>query len=311
MFLKEGVLTFWISRSLKIGVVLPDATNEPEPVPEPDRTRRFAVMIDDHPAAWPQSGLEEAEEIWQLLVEGGITRLLAVYQNGHAEKIGPVRSARPYYIDLAREYDAVFVHVGGSDESLALLRSGEGGLDDADQFRYGAAFWRDPSGAAPHNTYTSAERLRALLEARGWRTESGVIPASIRSETHPPGVPAAEIEVRHANGSRAALFRWNAETSSYDRVGHPQSPATVVVMELDAVPGKDPRGLGLLSMRREGTGRAVVFRNGVAIEGVWKKNGADEQTQFYAPDGKKLAFAPGQAWIHVIAPNRGGRLNIR
>lgn len=130
--------------------------------------RALAVMIDNHLDSRPPSGLEAADLIWEVPVEGGITRFLAVFQSQDAERIGPVRSARVYFIDWVRELDAVFAHVGGHHEALRRLRAEDRDIADADAFRAGGTFWRAASRDAPHSTYTTTERLRALIESRGW-----------------------------------------------------------------------------------------------------------------------------------------------
>lgn len=320
LFLQEGLITYWVSQSLMIGTVKPIvAEASPEPIPASDDTRPFAVMIDNHPDAWPQSGLNEAEYIFEVLVEGGITRLMAIFRGATAEEIGPVRSARPYFLEYAKEYDAVYAHVGGSDEALRILRSRELDLDDADQFRYGSSFWRDYSRYAPHNTYTSSEDLADLLTRREWKEKATKLPPDVRSELYPEGIPASEITLEASGASRDVVFRWNPTSESYDRIlnsqpaitrsGASQSPSTVVALEIPAVPGRDPFGKGLLAIDTVGTGKATVFRNGIAIEGVWKKD-AEGQTGIYLDSGKKIPFAFGQVWFLQYAPNRSGSLEL-
>lgn len=319
-FLQEGLITYWVSRSLKVGVVSQVIIEPPpKPLPANDDTRPYAVMIDNHPDAWPQSGISEAEYVFEILVEGGITRLMAIFRGAQAEEIGPVRSARPYFLEYAKEYDAVYAHVGGSDEALAILRTGELELDDADQFRYGSYFWRDHSRYAPHNTYTSTEELEDLLRDREWIEKAERLPPDVRSELYPKGLSVKEITLEASGASRDVIFRWNSETHSYDRIlkskpaltrqGIPQSPSTVIAIEIPAMPGHDPFSKGIIAIDTEGIGKATVFRDGVAIEGVWEKT-PDGQTNIYLESGKKIPFAFGQVWFLQYAPNRGGSLEF-
>lgn len=318
LFLQDGLITYWVAKSLKIGVVAVAAEPElPEEVPASDDRRPFAVMIDNHPVAWPQSGIDRAEYVFEILTEGGITRLMAVFRGAEAEEIGPVRSARPYFLEFAKEYDAVYAHVGGSDEALQMLRSGALGLDDADQFRYGSYFWRDNARFAPHNTYTSSAELRDLLEDREWREKAERLPPDVRSELHPTGVPATELVLEASGASLDVVYRWNPDTESYDRIlrgtpaatrsGESQSPSTVVALAMSAVPGYDPFSKGIIAIDTEGEGMATVFRDGVAIEGIWKKSPGG-QTEVYLENGKKIPYAFGQVWFLQYAPNRGGTL---
>lgn len=319
IFLKEGIITFWISRSLGLTAPVESATTTPAIVPPPDRRRPLAVMIDNHPNALPQSGLSKADAVWEVLVEGGLTRYLAIFKSRPADEIGPVRSARPYFLDWAREADAVYVHVGGSDEALHLLAAGAAGLDDANEFSNGSTYWRDRAKVAPHNVYTSTEKLRALTAKKGWREETDVQDATLRSDIVPDGESASAVDIAFARGGQQVEFRYDAATQAYDRVlsGRPAkdaggaiAPRTVVVLEIDAVKGKDPQGKGLLAMKTAGSGKAVVFRNGVAVKGVWKKTSAEDPLQVYAED-KKIPFSSGQVWYAVIAPNRGGAFSYR
>lgn len=320
LFLQEGLITLWVSKSLKIGVVK-EVLPEHEIIPPPDLTRPFAVMIDNHPNALPQSGLTKAEYVFEVLVEGGLTRLMAVFKSREAKEIGPVRSARPYYLEYAREFDAVYAHVGGSDESLVLLRKNTHKLDDADQFRHGGTYWRDRSLYAPHNVFTSSEAMRELIAEQEWEEMTTVQEAAVRSEVFKDSARAEEVTVTPTRASRDSVFRWNVETASYDRwlFGEPAlgrddetvSPKTLVVMELDADRGRDPFGKGLLAIDTVGSGKATVFRNGKLVEGRWRKNSLDDQTQFFYENGRKIPFDFGQVWISVIAPNRGGTVEFK
>lgn len=319
IFLKEGIITFWISRSLGLTALTESATTTSEIVPLPDRRRPLAVMIDNHPNALPQSGISAADAVWEILVEGGLTRYLAFFKSQPADEIGPVRSARPYFLDLAREADAVYAHVGGSDEALQLL-AGAGGLDAANEFSNGSTYWRDRAKAAPHNVYTSTEKLRTLIAKKGWREETDVQDATLRSDIVPDGEPAAIVDVTFSRGGQQAGFQYDPATQAYVRMlsgrtakdagGAAIAPRTVVILEIDAVKGKDPQGKGLLAMKTAGSGKVVVFRNGVAVKGVWKKTSAEDPLQVYAED-KKNPFNSGQVWYAVIAPNRGGAFSYR
>jgi hypothetical protein len=317
LFLEEGVFTILFRRSLGLPR-LESATTTPETAPGPDRTRPLAVMIDNHPDAFPQSGVARADAVWEALVEGGLTRLMLVYRSATASEIGPVRSARPYFLRWARESDAVFAHVGGSDEALSELSSGSLGLTDANEFREVASFWRDRSRKAPHNTYTSTDRLRSLLSERGWATETEAVDASLRADLFPEGPPAESLSVRFAQGGHVERFRYDPETESYvrirdgralrDRGGEVVAPRTVVVLEIGAVKAKDPQGKGLIGIETTGEGPATVFRGGQAIAGRWKKASAAEPTHVYDEAGAKIPFASGQVWFAVVAPNRGGEV---
>ncbi len=129
--------------------------------PEQIARRPLAVMIENSPAARPQSGLSQASVVYEAITEGGITRFLAIYLNGEPAVIGPVRSARPHFIYLAQEYDPVFVHCGESYEALQILARNSP-VRNLDQIKYGKPFWRSRKRPAPHNLYTSSARLAKI-----------------------------------------------------------------------------------------------------------------------------------------------------
>ena len=138
------------------GVELTDASLAKRPV--------TGLMIENSPDARPQSGMNEAGIIFEAVAEGGITRFLVLYQETQPQYIGPVRSIRPYYIDFALPFEAGLGHVGGSPDALRDIKTL--GARDLDQFYNSGAYWRISERYAPHNVYTSFERLNALNQSK-------------------------------------------------------------------------------------------------------------------------------------------------
>lgn len=131
--------------------------------------RPIAVMVENSPAARPQSGLGDADVVYEILAEGDITRFVAFYHSRVPGKVGPVRSIRPYYVDVAAAMDAVLVHAGWSQE--AMNRVAAGGVDHFDEV-YGdrVYYWPSPDRKPPHNLYTSIEGIRRGMEKKQLRT---------------------------------------------------------------------------------------------------------------------------------------------
>ena len=161
---------------------IPSATPEPTPTPVPApltgvlvapkaaMQHPIAVMVDDLGPARPQSGFSGASVVWQAPAEGGIPRYMMVFGEGLPSSVGPVRSARHYFIAWAAEWRAVYVHSGGSPIALATLRSHGRGqyVYNADEFRWGGRFlWRIRERPGPHNVYTDGRNLRAMGRAVG------------------------------------------------------------------------------------------------------------------------------------------------
>jgi len=167
----------------------------------PNERHPIAVMIDDLSAARPQSGLQSASIVWHAPAEGGIPRYMAIFQETLPEDVGPVRSARQYYIAWAAEWKAVYVHAGGSPQALATLAAKGRGqyVYNADEFRYSKYFRRVSNRFPPHNLYTTLANLRKLSAAVG--AERGPLEAAW---TFAPDIP---LEQRPEGGSISVSYR--------------------------------------------------------------------------------------------------------
>src|SRR3989338_917408 len=148
----SAVTTPMVRRAID-GVLVAEGTKEAYP---------FAVVIENSVDAWPLSGIGAANLVWEAPAEAGIPRLLAVFADGSdVKEIGPVRSARPYFVDWTEEFHGLFGHVGGSPEALALLPSRD--VFDVNEFSRGQFFWRSRARSAPHNVYTSSQKLQEVI----------------------------------------------------------------------------------------------------------------------------------------------------
>jgi hypothetical protein len=275
-------------------------------------------MIDNHPDALPQSGLNQAAAIYESPVEGSLTRLMAVFRSGDVPEIGPVRSARPYFLDWAAGLDAVYTHFGGSDEALADLKAKTDGLDDADGMKLGDTFWRDNSRVAPHNAYTSTAKLRALIAQRGWRPETSRPDLGERGVAKPDGMPATTIKIRHSAGGFLTTWSWDEKSGVYlrsvdgqktrVRSGESFGAPTVVTLELKQKKIVDPHGKGLIGIETIGSGPATVYRDGVKIAATWSKPTAKAALTVKGADGQPVPLSDGLVWYEVVLTNTGGTI---
>jgi hypothetical protein len=271
--------------------------------------RVAAVMIDNHFDAWPPSGLDEAFLVVEAPVEGGISRMLAFfYEDQEVEEIGPVRSARPYYLDWASELDALYVHVGGSPEALDLIASGS--TFDMNQYWWGDYFWRASDRYAPHNVMTTSENL---FEFSVVREELGYAPERLYGtwefkdrETLEPTV--TELELTFAEPVYIIGWEFDLETGTYLRdqyyqphetvEGEQISAHNVVVIETDV---EVIDSVGRRSLRTTGEGDGYVFQDGQQIEVRWEKPSASERLRFYHVDsGEEVVMNAGRTWIEVL-----------
>jgi hypothetical protein len=313
----------------------PSPTEPPSPTPEPTpslvpapltgrlvtpaaaRRHVIAVMIDDQFEARPQSGLSSASVVWQAPAEGGIPRYMALFQEGSPKAVGPVRSSRYYFIAWASEWRSVYVHVGGSPQALALLRSAGGRgpvVYDADGFRYeGRYLWRLPTRFAPHNVYTDAKNLRTMGKQVG-----------AKALEYKPAWrfgPDKLLSLRPKGGSivvsylaNRITYRYDRKTNTYPRGVTGESkqtdassekriaPKNVVVMVVSFAPLNDGSKKHRLEAQLTGKGVAWIATNGRTIKGEWRKKTMTSPTRFYDKNGKQVTLTVGQTFVQVI-PN--------
>jgi hypothetical protein len=284
----------------------------------------IAVMIDDQAQARPQSGLSSADVIYQAPAEGGIPRYMLIFQAGDPPNIGPVRSARRYFVGWAAEWRALYVHAGGAPNALRALIQLDGKLVwNADQGRWGTQdgyFRRISERLPPHNVYTTSERMRALALRLG-----AVAPFTTPLWTFKE--PAARVD-RPRGGSIVVPYPANRISYTYDRATntYPRStdgmlqrdantqqviaPADVVVLFMGVAPLlNDPftttnEAKHRLDVHYIGSGRALIFQDGTVIAARWsKKDDASPTRLLYAggPDkGMPVPLVRGQIAIQVV-----------
>jgi hypothetical protein len=283
--------------------------------PEVAAQRPIAVMIDDLRAARPQSGFSAASVVWQAPAEGGIPRYMLIFQDQLPGSVGPVRSARYYYITWAAEWHAVYAHVGGSPQAMSTL-AGQGSgqlVYNADEFRWGGIFFhRIRERASPHNVYTDGDLLRKLAARIGATDE--LQPAAWEF------APDAPLESRPFGGLIRVIYPANTITYRYDRdtntylrsvTGQPAqtdaatgqriAPSNVVVMLMSFAPLNDGHpNKHRLEAKVVGSGQAWISTNGRTIHGTWKKASLTAPTQFFDATGEPVTLTAGQTFIQVM-----------
>lgn len=294
-----------------------------------------AIMIENSPDARPQSGLKDAEVVYEAVAEGGITRFLTVYQQKKPKLIGPVRSLRMYYLDWATPYDASIAHIGGSYKALQTVRNGK--YRDIDQFFNADYYWRATDRYAPHNVYTSFSKLDQLNTRKGYEASNpiGLERVEVKQDQNPKTTKKTETsknkesDAKNENTETASTansitlsisgplynssYKYDAKTKLYARsqAGAPhldresgQITARVVV----ALRVKMTRVLEdgyRESIATSGSGQAIIFQDGVATEVNWHKENQKGQLYFTDSEGKHVKLARGTTWISAI-PTTGG-----
>lgn len=281
----------------------------------PEQAKRpvTGVMIENSIDARPQSGLTEAGIVFEAIAEGGITRFLALFQEARPANFGPIRSARPYYVQWAKGFNASYIHSGGSGEALALIRSL--GVKDLDHGYYGERIAsRVSSRYAPHNVYTNFDTVDAMNGELGY-TSSEFTPFTRKEPTKPAegvALTATKIDFNISGANYNTSYSYDAATNSYARVlaGRPHtdqesgkqiSPNVVVALITEYSIHSD----GVHSVyRTTGTGELLVFQDGNVTTGTWKKDSAEASLEFLGADGEPLALNAGQTWITAIPTGR-------
>lgn len=275
--------------------------------------RPLAVMIENSPAARPQSGLTQADVVYEGITEGGITRFLAIYLRGAPAVIGPVRSARPHFIYLAQEFDPIFVHCGESYEALQILAD-KPPFYNLDQLKYGKPFWREHSREAPHNLYTSSERLRHFITEKGWDGSVPELPNFSHGGLLTNGTPAQDVQLNFSGAVHYRLrFVYDATAGGYLRymdgklhvdreTGQPIVVKNIVIQRVDASPFpqsvKDTYDVSVI-----GHGDGIFVSAGQQMPLIWSKLSAGNITRYSDTTLKPLPFQSGQTWIELVPLN--------
>lgn len=271
--------------------------------PELNQRPLTGIMIENSPDARPQSGLNDAGVVYEAIAEGGITRFLALYQEGQPGYIGPVRSVRPYYVDMLAPYNASIVHAGGSADGLAKVRNLD--IKDIDHGANAGAFQRVNDRYAPHNLYTSMANLDKISTERGYNSE-GVKSLPRKEEAPTEQVTARAIDLNISSALYNVHYDYDQASNTYKRVlagrphtdqksGQQLSPKIVVALVMDY----STRGIYSV-YQTTGGGKAYIFQDGIVKEGNWSKAGDKEQLTFTDAAGAPMTLNVGQTWISLV-----------
>ncbi|GAC1387049.1 MAG: hypothetical protein NVS1B7_6120 [Candidatus Saccharimonadales bacterium] len=274
------------------------------------------IMIENSLDARPQSGLDQAGVVYEAVAEGGITRFLSLFEDSQPEYVGPVRSARPYYLRWLLPFDASYAHVGGSPNALADIRALR--IKDLDQFYNGDSYRRISSRAAPHNVYTSLAKLLTLEQAKKY--DSSTFTGFLRKPEAPIHSPtASSIDFTISGPVFSVHYTYDQASNSYLRSegGAPHvvidekgtqtqlKPKVVIALVIpQSNVGSTSQGASYTQYSTIGSGQMYVFQDGEVTAGTWSKT--DDTSQFVFTDNaaaKPLALNPGQTWISVVGLN--------
>lgn len=279
----------------------------------------MGVMIENHPESRPQNGLSSASVVYEALAEGGITRFLAIFGPNIPPKIGPVRSARPHYLDWCLEYQCFYAHVGGSTFALESIKKQK--MYDLDQFRYGVskynqAYYRQPRAgvATEHTMMANPAKLYAIAENNGWPAEGGQPNIEYKKDLAAKNRPgASRINVPISGPTYNSAWLYDPKSNLYVRqmAGQPHldgldeqpiQSKVVIIQEATSQTLTDFTNKNSQGVKTTGTGKAKIFQDGQVTEGSWKKAKGIDQTIFYDAGRNVMRFNAGQRWITVVPP---------
>jgi DUF3048 family protein len=300
------------------GLALASPVPSPSPVASPAAAEGafeiddylFAAMIDNIAEARPQFGLGGADVIYEAPAEAGIPRLMPIYlrKGVDVSPIGPVRSARHYFVYLANEYRAPLVHIGASPQGFDALSAT--GLPDVDEARGDAGFVRDPNRQAPHNAFVSTNSIRDVLRQRGGPIKASLGPLKFGS-VQPGQQPATTIKIPYPGPEGYSVgYDYDADQQLYKRImdgqphkdgmtGDQYTARSIVIQYTDVqpIPNDDA---GRVDVTLVGSGKGILVANGTQMPLQWSRASVRDATQFTRTDGAAFALPSGQVWIQIV-----------
>ena len=281
------------------------------------------IMIENSLEARPQSGLKDAGIVYEAIAEGGITRFLALYQEARPDYIGPVRSVRPYYLDFLMPFNASIAHVGGAPQALADIKTF--GIHDLDQFANGNSYTRITQRFAPHNVYTSFDKMDALNAAKGFKyVEFTAFPRKKDTPTISKPVTAATtattvatttpipivntIDLAISGPGFNAHYDYDTTTNTYKRseggAKHIDEKSAVQLSPKVVIALVMQRGIAAdgqhTNYTTTGNGKMFVFQDGTITEGTWSKPDRTTQFVFTNAAGQPVKLNAGQTWVTLV-----------
>lgn len=312
---------------------------EPEPIPEPigpaginpltglpmepeyEQNRPAAVMLNNLKKAQPQLGVSMADIIYEVPAEGGITRMLGVYQTlDGVGNLGSIRSARPYYIELAMGHDALYVHAGGSPEAYQDLKSWKVDYIDGvnGSASQSAVFWRDPerkkNKGYEHSLLASGETIQSFWDNSKYpktHQDDYSYPQTFTDDPLTGGTAAEHIKLYYTS-YKTGLFDYDAETGKYlvsqyqapyvdGNTGEQVGVTNLLILEtsISAISGDTA---GRLKVRTTGEGEGTLYRSGQCIPIHWSRSNRDVPFSYTTSDGQPLALGRGNSYVCLINP---------
>ena len=265
----------------------------------------FMVMVENSTDARPQSGLSHADIIYETLAEGGIPRFIALFQQSYPEMIGPVRSVRPYFIDIAEMYNVPFAHCGGSEEALTEI-SNSTSLMSINEISNGNYFWRNKDRVAPHNLYTSSTNIINYIDSKLWSVSYNnplTFDNNYFKSSEISSVNNIKILInKYYNTSYE--FKNNLFTKYMDGVetidinnNEPLTFSNIVIQKTNITLSSDNTHLNI---PLTGSGEGYVISQGKYLPVTWSNEESNNKTILKDKEGNIVPLSSGKTIWHII-----------
>ena len=274
--------------------------------------RPIAVMIDNHKGAWPQAGLNDTYLVYEIIVEGGETRLMALFKGKKVDVIGPVRSSRHYFLDYAMENDAIYAHYGWSPKAKNDISSL--GINNINGIYYGKpTFWRISAKKAPHNAMTSTKTILDAAKKKGYNTTSkatSVLTYAKEEVELEEGENATEVKIPHSY-MQNVTYKYDLKTQRYTRyargvlqkdytTGKSITTKNIIIMFANNSQLNDGTTKDRQDLHNIGTFDGYYITNGKAIKIKCKKESRRSKTIYTnASTGEVLEVNDGNTWVNI------------
>ena len=293
----------------------PKETLKVQIVDEESKTRPYAVMINNNHSAWPQCGLEDAYLVYEIIAEGGITRMMALYKDKLPEKVGSIRSARHYFIDYAQENDAIFVHWGGSPQAYSRINQGIDSLDGI--ALEGSVFFRDKTldRDYEHTGFVDLNKVKDYSDNKGYTRDTNkdlLLNYSVEEidlSTNELASLANSIELEYSY-YHTTSYEYDTENKVYKRsmsgkpnvdleTGIQYTAKNIIVYKVSNYTLSDGDNKGRQELQNIGSGSGYYISNGYCVPITWEKTSHSGQTVYKYENGEEITVNDGNTFIQI------------
>lgn len=282
--------------------------------------RPIAVMIDNHKGALPQAGLNKAYLVYEIIVEGGETRLMALFKNVDVEKIGPVRSARHYFLDYALENDAIYTHFGWSPQAQSDIKKlsveNVNGLYYDSGYKANGSFWRVRDKSAPHNAVTSIAKIKKLAGELKYKTVStkksvlNYVAGEVDLKNREDKMEASVVTIPYSTSSNTVKYEYDAVNKNYVRYskGTKQvdwdtkeavTTKNIIIVKVKNTTLEDGENKDRQTLDNVKKLEGYYITGGEAIPITAEKSSRDSQTVYKDLQGKTIEVSDGNTFIQM------------